>query len=468
MTTTRAQEKRQEEAEEKERLQQVVDDPIIATLDSDEEGSEPEVVTRPSQRDQTTTSQLHPVGENKKEEESVEPDEREDRTDQTTLREPPMLGESGEGEAVQTLNDGLRDVITREELISQQEYDPSLKLIRKKAEHGDDVYFYHNNILMRKPYHVLGKDLIVLPKVAQRKVLTMAHNTPWAGHFGRERTLHSIRSSMDWPGVVKDVSEMCESCPLCQKAGPAVTVKAPLQTLTVMREPFSRVAMDIFGPLTRTKAGNKYILVIMDYETKRPEAFALKNMTSETVADCLVEVTARLGVPNEVLSDNGTNFTSKVMARFCMTVGIKQIKTSPYHPQTDGVVERFNTTLKRLLRKLTKDPTVEWDKCFPYGLWVYRGTVHRTTGFSPYHLLFGKEMRMPLDLMVRYWKGKEEGDESTVEEYVQTLKARMETVRDLAYGKEITKKNVNKRNTMTNQPKKDHLWLETMYWFFGP
>ena len=226
MTTTRAQEKRQEEAEEKERLQQVVDDPIIATLDSDEEGSEPEVVTRPSQRDQTTTSQLHPVGENKKEEESVEPDAREDRTDQTTLRKPPTLGESGEEEAVQTLNDGLRDVITREELISQQEYDPPLKLIRKKAEHGDDVYFYYNNILMRKPYHVLGKDLIVLPKVARRKVLTMAHNTPWAGHFGQKRALHSIRSSMDWPGVVKDVSEMCESCPLCQKAGPAMTVKA--------------------------------------------------------------------------------------------------------------------------------------------------------------------------------------------------------------------------------------------------
>ena len=69
----------------------------------------------------------------------MEPDEREDRTDQTTLREPPTLGESGEGESVQTLNDGLRHIITREELISQQEYDPSLKLIRKKAEHGDDV-----------------------------------------------------------------------------------------------------------------------------------------------------------------------------------------------------------------------------------------------------------------------------------------------------------------------------------------
>ena len=69
----------------------------------------------------------------------MEPDERDDQTYQTTLREPPTLGESGEGEAVQTLNDGLRDIITREELISQQEYDPSLKLIRKKAEHGDDV-----------------------------------------------------------------------------------------------------------------------------------------------------------------------------------------------------------------------------------------------------------------------------------------------------------------------------------------
>ena len=177
------------------------------------------------------------------------------------------------------------------------------------------------------PY--IRQNLIVVPKVAQRKILSMAHNTPIAGHFARDRTLHAIRARMDWPGVAKDVKELCPSCPICQKAGPAVTTKGPLHPLPVMKEPFTRVAMDVFGPLFRTKIGKKYILVLMDYSTKWPEAFALRNVTTETVVNCLVEVTARIGVPEELLSDNGSNFISKVMQQYCKVTGIKQNRTSP-------------------------------------------------------------------------------------------------------------------------------------------
>ena len=132
------------------------------------------------------------------------------------------------------------------------------------------------------------------------------------------------------------------------------------------------------------------------------------------------------------------------MQQYCKVTGKKKIRTSPYHPQTDGMVERFNSTLKRLLRKLTQDPKVEWHRFLPYVLWTYRGTVHKTTGFSPYHLLFGKEMRMPLEQMVRYWKGKETNDETGVVEFIQTLKANMEVVRDLAYERESEEKEKQK------------------------
>ena len=136
--------------------------------------------------------------------------------------------------------------------------------------------------------------------------------------------------------------------------------------------------MDVFGPLNRTKAGNKYILVLMDYATKWPEAFVLRNVTAETIVNCLIKVTARIGEPQELLTDNGSNFMSKVMKKYCSMTGIKQIRTSPYHPQTDGMVERFNATLKRLVRKLTQNSEVEWDLCLPYVLWSYRGTIHKT------------------------------------------------------------------------------------------
>ena len=152
-----------------------------------------------------------------------------------------------------------------------------------------------------------------------------------------------------------------------------------------------------------------------------------------------MEVTARIWVPQELLTDNGSNFMSKVMKKYCSMTGIKQIRTSPYHPQTDGMVECSNATLKRLLQKLSQNSEVEWALCLPYVLWSYPGTIHKTTGFSPYQLLFSKQMRMPLDQMVRYWQGKEENDKSNVSEYTK-LKANMQVVRDLAYDKERDEK----------------------------
>ena len=124
---------------------------------------------------------------------------------------------------------------------------------------------------------------------------------------------------------------MCASCPTCQKPKPAIITKAPLHPLPVQKELFARMAMDVFGPLSPTKAGNKYIPVVMGH-TKWPEAFALRNVTSERVVNCLIEMTARTGIPEELLIDNGSNFISKTMQKYCEITGIKQIRTSPYHP----------------------------------------------------------------------------------------------------------------------------------------
>ena len=104
------------------------------------------------------------------------------------------------------------------------------------------------------------------------------------------------------------------------------------------------------------------------------------------------------------------------------------------------MVERFNGTIKHLLRKLVSNPDMEWDKCIPYVLWAYRGTIHKSTGYSPFQLLFGKAMRMPLDQLVRFWKGKEGEDANSTSEYVQNLRANIELVQDLAYEKEMSEK----------------------------
>ena len=342
--------------------------------------------------------------------------------------------------APDNLDNNISKVITPEELSKAQRYDPALKIIREKVGKPNSPYFWENGLLMREPYNTLGKKLIVLPQSERTKALRMAHHGSIAGHFARDGTPQAIRVRLDWPGIVKDVNELCASGPVCQKSGPAILSKAPLQPLPIIKDPFSRVAMDVFGPLTRTEAGNKYVLVLMDYTSKWSEAYALRNVITETVVKYLIDMTVRVGIPEEVLTDNGSNFVSKTMRECCTTMGIEQIKTSPYHPQTDGMVERFNVTLKRLLRKLTQNPKVEWDECLPYVLWEYRGNVHKTTGFSPYQMLYGRPMRMPLDQMVRYWRGKKKQGQNTTIEFVETHKANMQVVRDSAYEKEIKEK----------------------------
>ena len=120
------------------------------------------------------------------------------------------------------------------------------------------------------------------------------------------------------------------------------------------------------------------------------------------MVECWVDLTSRVGIPSELLTDNEPNFTSKVVRQCCQTTGIRQIRTFPYHPQTDGLVERYNSTLKHLLRKHTQNTSTT---IHPVGIpW---GQHTRPQGIPPiYLLLYGKEMKIPIDQFVKYWKGK--------------------------------------------------------------
>ena len=180
--------------------------------------------------------------------------------------------------------------------------------------------------------------------------------------------------------------------------------------------------------------------------------------------NCLIDLTSRVGAPQEILTDNGTNFVSMVVKRFFQTTVVHQIRTSPYHPETDGMVERFNSTLKRLLRQLTQNGKVEWDKCLPFVLWAYRGTVHATTGFSSYKLLFGREMRMPLDELVRFWKGKEVQSEMDITEPRSYESKYGGVVRDIAQQSEEKEKRAQKI-TMTGKWLRENLKSVILFWY---
>ena len=156
--------------------------------------------------------------------------------------------------------------------------------------------------------------------------------------------------------------------------------------------------MDIVGPLPRTRRGNHFILVISDYATRYPEAIPLRSITAPKVAEVLVDLFSRHGVPEEILTDQGTNFTSGLLGELYLLIHVKALWTSPYHPQTDGLVERFNQTLKSMLRKTLKGEKRDWDCMLPYVLFAYREVPQATLGLSPFELLYGCDVRGPLAL----------------------------------------------------------------------
>jgi len=148
------------------------------------------------------------------------------------------------------------------------------------------------------------------------------------------------------------------------------------------------------------------------------------------VAEHLIQLFARVGIPKEILSDQGTNFMSQLLKELYNLLQIHQIRTSPYHPQTDGLVERFNRTLKSLLRKLVNKEGRDWDRLLPYILFAYREVPHDTTGFSPFELLYGREVRGPLDVLKDVWEANRKSDESVVS-HILLVRERMEEMSEV-------------------------------------
>ena len=157
--------------------------------------------------------------------------------------------------------------------------------------------------------------------------------------------------------------------------------------------------MDIIGPLLRSNNGNKYILTICDYATRYPEALPIPDTEAIAIAKELVSVFAKVGIPDEILTDQGSNFMLNLLQEIYLMLNISHLRTSPYHPQTDGQTERFNGTLKSMIRKFTASNQKDWDEHLPYLLFAFREVPQESTEFSPFELLYGGRVRGPLDVL---------------------------------------------------------------------
>ena len=224
----------------------------------------------------------------------------------------------------------------------------------------------------------------------------MFHNDPTAAHTSTDKMMKKIRMRYYWPQMYEDIRIYVRSCDICQRRG-KYKRSEPLHPIPV-GEPFHRIGIDYVGLLPRTKEGNKYIIVAMDYLTKWPEARPTKEATAATTVEFIYDdIVCQHGCPGIIQTDRGTHFNNRLLEKLVEKFRIEHIMSTPYHPQTNGLVERYNRTLINILAKMVEKHTDEWDKYVAPTLFSYRTSRHSTTRLTPFFLVYGREAKLPTD-----------------------------------------------------------------------
>ena len=299
-----------------------------------------------------------------------------------------------------------------------------------------------NGVLVR--HGAQGQIKLVVPKSLFNDVLHSIHDVSTSGHFGIGKTFDRLRQRFYWPGYAAAVEKYVKSCEICQRRNNDFRrANAPLQPIKA-DAPFEIIAMD-FLELPRTPRGNKYCLVVSDYYTKWPEVFALPDQQALTVAKVLIDgVISRHGIPNTLLSDQGGSFENDVIRELCRMLGIHKVRTSPYHPEADGLVERLNRTFLNILAKYVGDKPEDWDLWLSTAAFAYRSAKQASTGFSPFQLLYGRDPVEPVDWQFRLPKNRRTRDAlayfSDVQRYHRLARERIEENVSFAQNRQATDK----------------------------
>ena len=335
----------------------------------------------------------------------------------------------------------------KEALKRAQATDPKLDSIRRRVDSGNitvsrglnrgETKFIRKKDLTYRQFTKGNKVTLqlVIPEGFREKVLRLAHETLLTGHLGIKKTLDRVVSEFFWPGVCGDVARFCKSCDICQRTIQKGRVtKVPLGKMPLIDTPFKRVAVDIVGPIEpRSDKKSRYILTMIDYATRYPEAVALPSIETERVAEALIAMFSRVGIPSEMLMEHESRVTIEVMNEVSRLLSLQQLTTIPYRPNSKGPVERFHAILKRVLLTMCAERPNDWDKYLPALLFAVREIPQESLGFSPFELLYGRNVRGPMQILRELWSVEETDEHARLTyQYVIDLRERLEKTCKLA------------------------------------
>jgi transposase InsO family protein len=239
---------------------------------------------------------------------------------------------------------------------------------------------------------------VIMSHTGRQALLAEVHDD---AHFGQKTTFEILSGICWWPSMHKDVIDYVRSCTACQAHGPSPTPSPPIQL--PIDHLFGRINIDYIGPLPLTEKGNQYIIVATEALTRWPIARAVRKANAETTARFIYEdIIVQYGLPDTILTDQGTHFVNELIDSLTAMLEIKHFRSTPYHPRTNGAVERLNSTLCRALARLREMTGADWDDALPSVLLAYRIRPHSVTGLSPFRLLYGVSPRLPNGMTLGY------------------------------------------------------------------
>lgn len=279
---------------------------------------------------------------------------------------------------------------------------PDIQRLLKAIHHPSHArsYFLSDGLLMHQEYN--KKPVPCVPAGRFRTdIMKIYHDSPANGaHFGRDKTIEKIRTRYYWDNMVSDITNYVQSCFRCKQNNPIR--RKPSGHLKPIEPPagvWQLLAMDFHGPINPiSQRGNRYIISLTDILSKFTITKAVRDCTADTAARFLQEdVICKYGTPKSILTDNGTHFTSHMIQKLFQRLGITHLYSTPYHPQTNGQIERFNSTMDAKIASLCNQSRSNWDDQLPFVTFNYNATRHSTTKTIPFELMYGRLPVFPSD-----------------------------------------------------------------------
>lgn len=325
----------------------------------------------------------------------------------------------------------------------------------------------NNDIVYRQHTNKLGEQLfqILVPLSSRQTVLNYIHDHSTAGHLGEKKSYQRLKEKFYWFNCKDDLSYYCKQCLQCQsRKMPPRAPKAPLKS-NVTGVPLEKVGMDIIGPLPLSNRGNKYILSIQCYFTKWVEMYPIPDIKVETIAKKFVnEFICRYGLINQIVTDQGRQFESSLFQEMCKILDITKLRSTAFHPETNGLIERMNRTMEDMLSKYISPNQKDWDEWIPVLLLAYRSSVHASTGKTPHQMMFGKQPKLPTDLL--YGHGPVGNTQYSADDYVYQLQEKLRKCHNQARQSMLIaakrqKNNYDIRVNVIPYKLNDQVWVKT-------